>query len=144
MDYEEFLKGKGIDFEIMYFPSPVRTVSQASEASGFPEDVIIKTVILKGRKNYAVIVKGRKRIDMERFREMDGEARLASPEEVTEITGFPPGAVPPIMDADVVVFMDREIAEMPFVVGGGGKENALLKVSVKDLIEIMKPNMIEI
>ncbi len=144
MDYENFLKEKGIDFEIMYFASPVKTVSQASEASGFPEDEIVKTVILKGRRGYAVIVPGKKKVDIEKLRKFDPSARIASPDEVVEITGFPPGAVPPIMDRDIVFFMDRSLTEKDYIVAGGGKENALVKLKVRDVISTIQPNIIEI
>ena len=144
MDYEEFLKSKGLDFEIMYFPSPVKTVSQAKEMSGLPEEKIVKTIILKGKKNYALIISGKKKADIRALKSFDSEIRLASPEEVMEITGFQPGAVPPIMDGDIIFMIDRDLLNQEYVVAGGGKENALVKLKVSDIMSAIKPNVIEI
>ena len=145
MEYEEFLKGIGVNFEMMYFTSPVRTVSQASEVSGFPEEKIVKTIILKGRRNYAVIIAGKKRVDLERLKGMDEELRLASPEEVMEITGFPPGAVPPIIGkGGIITVLDKDLLNEEYVVGGGGKENSLVKIKVSDIIEKTNPIIMEL
>ena len=145
MEYEEFLKGIGVNFEMMYFTSPVKTVSQASEVSGFPEEKIVKTIILKGRRNYAVIIAGKKRVDLERLKGMDEELRLASPEEVMEITGFPPGAVPPIIGkGGIITVLDKDLLNEEYVVGGGGKENSLVKIKVSDIIEKTNPIIMEL
>ena len=129
-NYDEWLREKGIQHEFLYFNAPVKTAEQARNLSG--EKNIIKTIVAVSEgKPVLCVVPGEKKVD---FSKLPEGARMATPSEVREMTGFPPGGVPPIIEG-IETIIDESIAGMEWVVGGGGDENTLLKIRAKDLIE---------
>ena len=136
-DYEKFLKENGVSYDLMLFHAPVRTVEEASKVAN---GRIIKTVVLdNGNEVVAVILPGEKRVDMSKFPGF----RLANPSVVREKTGFPPGGIPPIVPG-IRHFIDKSLRSEDWVVGGGGKETALLRIRVSDILRVAKPEQVEI
>ena len=74
----------------------------------------------------------------ELIRKLGGEiinvVRLATPEEVKQITGFDVGAVPPV-GVEVETIIDKKVLENNFVIGGGGRIDRLVKLNPKRIVE---------
>ena len=79
--------------EVVKLEVPVRTVREAARAVGVGEDKIIKTIVVNcGDEFRAYILRGNKRLDVKSL-----GCRLATPEEVLTVTGYPIGGVPPVL-----------------------------------------------
>jgi prolyl-tRNA editing enzyme YbaK/EbsC (Cys-tRNA(Pro) deacylase) len=71
--------------EILKLEVPVRTVKEAARAVGVSEDKVVKTIVVNcGGEFRAYILRGNKRLDIKSL-----GCRLATPEEVLAVTGYP-------------------------------------------------------
>jgi prolyl-tRNA editing enzyme YbaK/EbsC (Cys-tRNA(Pro) deacylase) len=115
--------------EVVKLEVPVRTVREAARAVGVGEDKIIKTIVVNcGGEFRAYILRGTKRLDVKSL-----GCRLATPEEVLSVTGYPVGGVPPVLG--IPVFIDEELLSEDYVYGGGGDDHSLLRFRPRDLVE---------
>jgi prolyl-tRNA editing enzyme YbaK/EbsC (Cys-tRNA(Pro) deacylase) len=115
--------------EVVQLEVPVRTVREAARAVGVGEDKIIKTIVVNcGGEFRAYILRGTKRLDVKSL-----GCRLATPEEVLSVTGYPVGGVPPVLG--IPVFIDEELLSEDYVYGGGGDDHSLLRFRPRDLVE---------
>jgi prolyl-tRNA editing enzyme YbaK/EbsC (Cys-tRNA(Pro) deacylase) len=115
--------------EVIALQIPVRTVREAARAVGVGEDKIIKTIVVNcGGEFRAYILRGTKRLNVKSL-----GCRLATPEEVLSVTGYPVGGVPPVLG--IPVFIDEELLSEDYVYGGGGDDHSLLRFRPRDLVE---------
>lgn len=115
--------------EVVKLEVPVRTVREAARAVGVGEDKIIKTIVVNcGGEFRAYILRGNKRLDVKSL-----GCRLATPEEVLSVTGYPVGGVPPVLN--IPVFIDEELLNEDYVYGGGGDDHSLLRFKPWVLVE---------
>ncbi len=116
--------------ELIKLDKPVRTVKQAARAMGVSESKIVKTLVVNcGGEYRAYIVRGDKRLDLEKL-----DCRMATPEEVFNVTGYRTGGVPPILN--IPTYVDQELLSEDYVYGGGGDDHTLLKFRPRDLVEM--------
>ena len=115
--------------QLIRLGEPVRTVRQAAKAVGVDEDRIIKTLVVNcGGEYRAYVLRGVKKLDLERV-----GCRMATPEEVLNVTGYAVGGVPPVLP--IPVYIDRELLREEYVYGGGGDDHSLLKFRPLTLVE---------
>jgi prolyl-tRNA editing enzyme YbaK/EbsC (Cys-tRNA(Pro) deacylase) len=115
--------------EILKLEVPVRTVKEAARAVGVSEDKVVKTIVVNcGGEFRAYILRGNKRLDLKSL-----GCRLATPEEVLAVTGYPVGGVPPVLN--IPVFIDEELLNEDYVYGGGGDDYSLLRFKPQVLVE---------
>jgi len=115
--------------EILKLEVPVRTVKEAARAVGVSEDKVVKTIVVNcGDEFRAYILRGNKRLDLKSL-----GCRLATPEEVLAVTGYPVGGVPPVLN--IPVFIDEELLNEDYVYGGGGDDHSLLRFKPQVLVE---------
>jgi len=135
---EAFIRAHGLDAELLRLSVPVRTVREAAEALSVPEDQIIKSIllILDEEKPVLAIVPGHRRVDLGAVARLMGasRARLAKPSEVVHICGYPVGGLPPVGHArPLETIVDEEVLAKPFVFGGGGTDQCLLRIRPEDI-----------
>jgi prolyl-tRNA editing enzyme YbaK/EbsC (Cys-tRNA(Pro) deacylase) len=115
--------------EILKLEVPVHTVKEAARAVGVSEDKVVKTIVVNcGGEFRAYILRGNKRLDLKSL-----GCRLATPEEVLAVTGYPIGGVPPVLN--IPVFIDEELLNEDYVYGGGGDDHSLLRFKPQVLVE---------
>ena len=83
--FEDLVKRLG--GEILELKTSVKTVEQASRATGADPSQIIKSMLLISEREGAIlaIVDGRSRVDLEKLSLRFGRTRLASPKEVKKL-----------------------------------------------------------
>ena len=142
MGLEEIVKSLG--GEIINVGKPVKTVTQAVKATKASPRQIIKSLVLISEKGpILAIVDGESKVSLEKIKQHFGEVRLATPEEVKEVTGFEVGGVPPV-GIEIKTIVDPRVLENEFVIGGGGRIDKLCKLSPKKIVEYQKAEIIEI
>lgn len=138
----------GVEVEVMEFDDTVETVEKASRLSGYPRTLIVKTLLLKvGERYLAAVVRGDRRVDLNKAEKVFGKrVSLARPNEVRSILGVDVGAVTPISARvkSLQVVLDPAIATQEFVVCGSGSLNRLYQVRVQDLLNYLKPMLLDI
>jgi prolyl-tRNA editing enzyme YbaK/EbsC (Cys-tRNA(Pro) deacylase) len=135
---EDWIKSRGLGWRVLVMPSTTRTVDDAARALGVSRDVIVKTLVVTCRDAIlAVIIPGGRRLDVSKLRGIARDCRLARPDEVEVLTGYPVGGVPPIaLPEGVKVILDRSLLDRDVVYGGGGDVNLLLEFQPRVLVEL--------
>ena len=131
--------------EIINVGKPVKTVEQAVKATGSNPKQIIKSLLFISEKEpVLVIVDGESKVDLNKLAKIiGGKVRLATPEEVKQITGFEVGAVPPV-GVEVKTIVDPKILENKFVIGGGGRMDKLSKLNPEKIVEYQKAIIVDV
>ena len=120
---------------------PTPTVRDAARALGVEPADIIKSVVFEGKDAMIVLViaPGDRRIDANKVAQICGLERLkmASPARVLEVTGYPAGGVPPVGHPEGLrVLMDLTLLERQTLIGGGGSEYLLLRISPAEVVRV--------
>jgi Cys-tRNA(Pro) deacylase len=126
------------------------TVAAAAAALGVSVEVIIKTVIfIVDEQPYAVLANGVRRVDQRKLAARFGVNRkkvvLANAEQVTALTGYAPGTVPPIGHRQAFpVLMEPSILDHEIVYAGGGGIADMLRVRSADLQQWTSPELLSV
>lgn len=137
----------GVEVEVLEFNDTVETVEKASRISGEPASKIVKTLVLKGGGNYlVVVVRGDRRVDYRKAARLLGHpVVLAEATEVKMVLGVEPGAVAPIGSAvkSLRVILDPAVLELDYVICGSGALNKLYRIKTSDLVNYLKPEILD-
>jgi len=139
-EYEEKLKriieDNGIDAEHLSFNKYCRSVAEAARTVGAKPEDFVKSICMVGGSGVIVaIVKGEDRASTSRVAKVLGieRPRVASPDEILDLTGFPVGGTPGFgFDAQFLV--DPRVLEKEWVYLGGGSECSLVRMSPQELV----------
>ena len=140
-EYEEKLKRiieeRGIDAEHLSFDKYCRTVAEAARTVGAePEDFVKSICMVDGDGGVIVaIVKGEDRASTSRVAKALGteRPRVASPDEILGLTGFPVGGTPGF-GFDARFLVDPRVLDKDRVYLGGGSERSLVRMSTRELV----------
>jgi prolyl-tRNA editing enzyme YbaK/EbsC (Cys-tRNA(Pro) deacylase) len=139
----------GLRAQLLEFTDTVETVGKACKLSGEPPNVIVKTLLMKvNDRDYIVLItRGDRRVDTTKLsRYLGRDVELATPDEVFKVLEVPAGAVSPLLD-NVLKFrrlLDPKILEKEYVVCGGGDLNTLVRIVTEDLINYLKPEIVDV
>lgn len=142
----DFFKSRGINLEVKIFED-TSTVEKAAESLGVTPGEIAKSMLFKLKDKYIMVVTaGDKRIDNKKFKEtFKAKAKMASPEEVLEVTGHPVGGVCPYgLKNPVEVYYDISLKKYEIVYPAAGDVNAAVEVKVKDLDKIVEGEWVDV
>ncbi|MDK2383925.1 MAG: aminoacyl-tRNA deacylase [Candidatus Korarchaeota archaeon] len=113
----------------------VKTVRQAARELGVEEEQIIKTlVVITDEGPVLAILDGRSRLDLSK---LGRGARLASPREVEEHTGYRVGEVPPV-GIPLRTLVDERVLRWDRVYGGGGSIRRLVELDPRAIVRYQK------
>ncbi|BFI73143.1 Cys-tRNA(Pro) deacylase [Nanoarchaeota archaeon] len=131
--------------EILEFKNDVSTSEKSAKESGYPIEKITKSIlVIANNIPILVIIQGDKRINIEKLSKyLNTEVRLAKAREVERYTGFKIGGVCPLL-VNTKKVLDKNILNLDEVLIGGGDTHKLIKIKVKDLIELTNPEIIDI
>jgi len=141
-DVQRFMDAQAVDGEILLLDVPTPTVETAARAVGaLPQQIIKSLLFLVSGQPVLAITSGTETIDRRAIGNLFGVGRkkvkLASPDEVLEIAGYPVGAMPPFAHLQPLpALIDRQVLQQPFVYGGGGGECALLRLAPAELLRV--------
>lgn len=147
-DLSRFIEREGIDAQILELEEPTPTVEAAAAALGSAPAQIVKSVlfVVKQRSGemrpLLVITNGTDRVDYVALARYAGTSRrairIASAEQVLELTGYPVGTVPPFGHKTLLpTVIDEGVLRQETIYGGGGALNALMRLSVGELCRVL-------
>lgn len=150
IDLEIFMKQHNIDGEIIFMEEATPTVEAAASALGTTPDRIVKSVLFTiGERKVLAITRGTRYIEQRaiaaHFDVGRKRVKLASPEVVLSVTGFPVGTVPPFGHYSAIqVLMDPSVLEPEAIFAGGGAHNAMLRLDPKEILAITMADIIDL
>lgn len=141
----DLLDSKGIWHRFIEFSDPVKTVEQAS--SKVPVDRIVKSIVMIDSSGGPVlaILRAQDRVSFRKIKRLLAvkDVRLASPDEVLAASGFPAGGVAPFTSITTVLLDPAVLANKTCFVGGGDVDK-LLEVKTGDILEKVRPRIVDI
>ena len=134
----EYLSKAGVPHELREFGASTKNSALAAGALGCSVAEIAKSVVFVGGGAAVVVISGDKRVDREKLQRALGEpARVATPEEVRRLTGFPVGGVPPFPHREGVrVLPDASLSRFGQVWAAAGTPNAVFRIGSADLLRL--------
>ncbi len=137
-----FLRKAGAEARLEELGSGTPTADEAARAAGSTPDCIVRSlVVLCDGRPVLVLLPGDRRVDTGKIAAAVGarEARLADAAEVTSVTGFDPGAVPPFPLPRVdQVFIDQTLLAHELVWIGAGSPVHRAALSPAELVRLSR------
>lgn len=142
IDLAGFIAEHNIAAEIVPMHVDTPTVPAAAAAVGVATSQIIKSLLfLIQGEPVLVIASGETVVDRrplaDRFGVGKKQVKLADPETVLALTGYPAGGVPPFgHPAALPTLLDRAVMAWDVIYGGGGDDHTLLRIAPGELARV--------
>jgi len=143
----EFLRGNSISFTEIHHRE-TRTSAESAAARG--EDISIggKALVLKIGDSFKIFVlSASKKLDSKAIKNHFHikRIRFATKEELTKLTGLPPGAIPPFGKPilNLELFVDNSIVNNERIAFNAGSLTDSIIMSVKDYLKITTPHIFD-
>lgn len=134
---------KGLEVDFMVHAKS-ETVEESTENTDIAEKEIIKTLIFMANEPVAVLCPGHTSVSETKLEKiLDTDVRMASPEEVTDATGYYIGGVSPF-DLEIPVLMDESILEQDKVKPAAGSRVVGVTISSEDLKEVSDAEVVNV
>lgn len=150
-DLQAFMDQHGILGEIIFLKNETPTVEAAAHALGTQPEHIGKSVLFTTKDNDCILAVscGTRLIERRVIAKLLGvgrkRVRLAHPEIVLQLTGYPVGTVPPFgHPSPLRTLLDPGVLELNQIYVGGGAHNAMLKISPQDVLAASKAEIIDL
>ena len=132
----KYLKQYGVADRVMVFAQSSATVELAAAAVGCEPARIAKTLSLDMNGQVILVVTaGDVKIDNSKFKSQFGvKAKMLSPDEAVDKTGFAVGGVCPFaVHEGVLVYLDDSLKRFDTVFPSGGSDNSAIELTVPEL-----------
>ncbi len=142
-DVQAALTDLGLTIDITFFEETTATSQQAADQIGCVVGQIVKSIafIVDGQP-ILVLTSGDNRVDDRKIATLYGVGRkkvkVAKPDQLVEIYGYEPGAVPPFghRTAAIAKHLDEGLQRFEAVYAAGGAHNAIFEIPVATLAEV--------
>jgi prolyl-tRNA editing enzyme YbaK/EbsC (Cys-tRNA(Pro) deacylase) len=160
-DVQAFIEENELHARLIRDIGHTPTVPKAAEALGVHPDQIVKTLLFLVSKAgtvddepqpIVVISNGTSRVDKKALAAYFGvgkkRVKLAPPQVVLQILGFPAGGVPPVAHrTSVPVILDQSVIAVAerfdgLVYAGGGDDVTMMEVTVADIRRCLQPEIL--
>ena len=142
-----FLRQAGSEARLEEFPQGTPTAADAARAAGCDLGQIVKSVVFDCGDRYVVaLTPGDRRADAAKVAAAAGcaKARVATPPQVVDATGFAPGAVAPFpLRAVERVFIDQTLLAHETVWIGAGSASHLAALAPAELVRLTSARAID-
>ena len=132
----DYISENEIDAKVISFEQSTHSVAEAAKAVGAEPEDFVKSIcmVTMGGKLVVAIVKGEHRASTGRVAKALGisKPRIARPDEILELTGYPVGGTP-AFGYQATFLMDPRVLEKEKVYSGGGSGNALTYMSTEEM-----------
>lgn len=140
----KLLKDKKIDYQLLEH-KPVFTSEEAAKIRGTSLKQGAKALVFYAdKKPIMVVVPGDKKVDIKKFKITHHlkDLRMATPEEVEELTGVKIGAVHPLGNLhNLPTYVDKGLGRNQEIVFNAGLHNKSIKMEYRDYYSLVKPKL---
>ena len=149
-DLQAFMDVNDIPGEIIFLDVPTPTVEAAAQAIGTSPSQIVKSVLFTTHQAYVLAIASgtlliEQRAIAAHFSVGRKRVKLAPPETVLAVSGYPVGTVPPFgHKTPVQCLIDPLVFEMEVVYAGGGADNALVRLHPRDILRITQAEVLDL
>lgn len=142
LDLADFIRAHGLDAEIAAPGVAMPTVEAAAAAMGCAPERIFKSILFQTKTGAAcamAIACGHARVDRAKLAALTGLSmlKLARPDIVLAVTGYPAGGTPPVGHRErFPVIVDQRVAAQEWGWAGGGREELLVRIRSADIVRL--------
>jgi prolyl-tRNA editing enzyme YbaK/EbsC (Cys-tRNA(Pro) deacylase) len=144
---KRYLEENGVEFRMAHH-APTRTSEESAAARG--EDVSIggKAIVMKiGERFMLFVLSAALKIDSAKIKErfQEKRTRFATAEELLQLTGAVPGAVPPFGEPIISLdlFIDNSIRANTRIAFNAGSLTDSIIMSVADYLKLVRPTFFD-
>jgi Ala-tRNA(Pro) deacylase len=141
---KSILKERGVDFGVLRH-QPVFTSEEAAAVRGVALSSGAKALICKADTGFVMfVIPADRKLDSKLIRKALGihGLRFASREELKELTGLPPGAVPPFGSLfGLPTYCDTHLAENERINFNGGDNSISISLRYEDYVKAENPSL---
>lgn len=125
--FKKFLNENNLKIQIIDSKEKTHTAQQAAYVHNVSVKNIVKSILVKTNNEFTLfLVPGDKKIDLK----IKG-ARIAKPQEVENITGYPVGGVPPFgHKKKIKTYIEEGFDENETLLAAAGSPNSVFKISL--------------
>ena len=139
----------GIAYRQKLHNRPVQSLMEAAEARGLGPEQIVRSLLFRTEDGSFVLVlmPGPSQVDWGKLRGHLGVSRVrtAHPDEVEQVTGYPPGAVSPFgLNGSPRILADPRIQDHEEISLGAGIKGAGLILPSQALLEALDPELVDL
>lgn len=132
------LDGLGIPHRLFFHEGVVTSFEQAARERGQRASQVVRSILfqIKPEEFLMVLVAGSAQIDWKKLRQLIGRSRvrMATEDEVLNITGYRVGTVSPFgLKNQIKILIDESVLKEDEVSVGSGVRNTAIIMSIKDL-----------
>ncbi|HMQ53558.1 MAG TPA: YbaK/EbsC family protein [Anaerolineae bacterium] len=149
-DLQRFISEHRLEAEILHLAEHTPTVPEAARVLAVePEQIIKSLVFVIDDEPLLVINNGLAKVDRRQVADRLGVGRkkvkFASAEHALSITGYVVGSMPPFGHRlKLRTLLDPAITTWDMVYGGGGDLDAMLRLTVAELLRVTQAEVIEV
>jgi Cys-tRNA(Pro) deacylase len=141
LDLADALRAHDLDAEIVAPGAHMPTVDDAARAMGCAPEQIFKSILFQSASGACAmaIACGHGRVDTAKLEASTGLAKLklAKPDVVLAVTGYPAGGTPPVGHRErFPVVVDTRVAAQEWGWAGGGRPELLVKIRSADIVRL--------
>jgi prolyl-tRNA editing enzyme YbaK/EbsC (Cys-tRNA(Pro) deacylase) len=142
----EFLRERGLDFQVVTLDNSTRTSKMAADALGCSIAQIAKSIVFVDGGAIVVVISGDKRVDARKLSQLLGdEVKIADAEAVRKHTGYVIGGVPPFPHDDgVTVLLDASLKRFDEVWAAAGTPHSVMRLTVEVLRELVSRDFVDV
>jgi len=132
-----FIQAFDPELKPMEYPESTETAPAAARTLGVELGQIAKSILFKCGEQYGLFVlAGDMRMDQKKVKALlgRGKPRVASPEEVEQVTGFQVGGVCPFgLKTELPIYLDRSMQRFDRIYAAAGSPYAVLPLTFTQL-----------
>ena len=141
---ENLLKQHGVNFEVLRH-QPVFTSEEAAAVRGVALSTGAKALICKVDARFVMfVIPGDRKLDSKAIRQALGihALRFATRDELNDVTGLPPGAVPPFGSLfSLPTYCDTRLAENERINFNAGDNSISISLRYEDYLKVENPTL---
>lgn len=143
-----WLESEGVAYRYVTH-GPTRTSEESAAARGEPLEIGAKALLLKTDERFVLVVlSAARKLDSNAVRKHLGarSLRFATAEELLDITGLPPGAVPPFGHPifDLPLLIDRSITRNEKAAFNAGSLTASIIMPAADYLRLAQGEIVDV
>lgn len=132
----------------MEYPETTQTAPDAARVLGVELGQIAKSILFRcGEKFGLFVLAGDMRMDQKKIKELlgGGKTKVASRDEVEQITGFEVGGVCPFaLKTELPIYLDRSMQRFELIYAAAGSSYAILPITFEQLQAVTGGSVIDI
>lgn len=139
MNALEYLKKQNVKFKRINLIEIPKTAKDVERIYGCSLHQILKTLLFIGKEPVIVVLPGDRKVDIGKLREIakDETIRLASPDEVREITSYSIGRVSPFcIKKEIMKILDKSVFEINIINIGSGQAEIGIELYSSELKKV--------